>query len=305
MKKFYIIGIGLCLLGGAIIPFSSAFKKDSRYRYHAYKHGINPNLFGQNHYYKNIYKKFPQTTNNYLRKRRADKRLGLYKKKAEIKETYNKRPYSSNYSTKDRFYTINLPKRHSTYSVMPKIRYNHRNREGVTMDHTYENNELFKTYENDIFSIQLPESLVQLGAKNANYFVSPYEDFDLSIKRFDSDFCQHSPSFFTCAIQISKNLNRSAVWKQGRLLTDSRVIRQTNYSDTILDSQIQTRVYTESFKTRLFNNDEEIFINRFMVSDLNGDVYLIETRSAMDAAPYYLNISKQVFDSFRLFPIIN
>ena len=85
-----------------------------------------------------------------------------------------------------------------------------------------------------------------------------------------------------------------------KVINTSVVERRTQYTDTVLDQPLQTRTLTESFIAQLNKQNQSVYIARYFVADLEGGVYVIETRTSARNGHKYVGVSKEVFDSFRM-----
>ncbi len=154
--------------------------------------------------------------------------------------------------------------------------------------------EVFETYENETFSVQVPEGWLP-SLSDQHLFKSRKSDFTISIERTEEP-CSNV-SFTACAIALSTTLNHTNAAE--KILTLTSIERNTHFSDTVLGERVQTKTMTESFVGQI--EDKEMFISRYFVADLDGTVYIIETRTGTRNAPRYIGVTKNIFDSFRLF----
>ncbi len=292
MKKIFLFGLGAMFIATTVISFSEA----SRDAYHSYLYQTTRRFsrtpatlkvrpYSTKRYSRNL-NTFVSTSQE---KNRDFRRFKNYRE-----SNYGKR-YQNTQVMKTR------PMRHSTNRITPVWTSSLQARSSFVVKRIKDVTTRFETYENDTFSVQIPVGWVPDKTETEKHiFKSPVSDYTISIKKYEPKACRDALSFFTCAVSISKSENRLAANGRGKMVNMSRIVRQTNFSDTILHEQIQTRIFTESFAARCLNNKEE-FINRFMVADLNGSVYLIETRTNILNASKYIGISEKIFDSFRIF----
>ncbi len=151
---------------------------------------------------------------------------------------------------------------------------------------------LMETYENDRFSIHVPNNW-HPTPENTHLFTNSRSDFTISVHRIENG-CQ-GVSFTMCAIALSKNENM----RQKFFLT-GKTTRLTREAQTVLNSEIKTSTFSEHFiatQTGL----ESIFVNRYYVADLEGGIFVIETKGDARTASDFIETSKAVFDSFRVF----
>ncbi len=151
---------------------------------------------------------------------------------------------------------------------------------------------VLETYKNTTFSIQVPQNWKLLD-EEGHVFVSQEKDYILSVERVDMP-CSNQ-SFTECVMALSKSKNGHG---NNRLLTLSRVARLHQFTNTIKGSRIQTETFTEGFSTTLLGR--ELYVSRYYVSDLEGNVYIIEVHINHDVAPQYIFTTKRIFDSFRI-----
>lgn len=285
MKKSLVFVFGLIFLSGMVVPFSMA----SRDAYHAY-------LTSQ----KNL------KSSRYFTDRQGNlnrfSQVNLVSNRKGIKPVRNLRfPAGSKrylYSRSPRTISENRTLRPSTQSIGSQWK-NKLERTISIAPVVLKNNFEFETYENEAFSIQLPKGWSDLESP-LHFFVSPEGDFTISIKKFENNPCESKEGFTACAIDLAKNENREAVEGDGKLLNTSRIIRQSHNSDTILNQlKIKTSTYTENFNANFQGTEKHL--SRYFVRDLEGGVYLVETITTPNKARKYLGVSKQIFDSFRIY----
>lgn len=160
---------------------------------------------------------------------------------------------------------------------------------------------IVRTYENDAFSVQVPKGWNN-SADEAHTFSNIANDLVINIKKVPSSTCERLEGFDTCAIAISRNENRKAISGSGELLSSSRVVRQSQKSDTFLNRpDLRTNTFTESFSAYVPGSGEQL-INRYFVADQDNGVYLLEITSSVQNAKSNVKISKTIFDSFRIYP---
>lgn len=283
MKKSIAFVLGLIFLSGVVVPFSLA----SRDAYHAY-------LTSQ----KNL-KSFRYFTDGYSKFSRVTQVTDSNTK--GVKAVRNLRfPVSG----KRYLYSGGRPREESIGTFRPSTQatrtqwQNKLERRTANVQTIFEDFE-FETYENEAFSLQLPEGWFNLEEKT-HFFTNLEKDFTVSIKKFENSPCETIEGFTACAIALSKNENREAVEGEGKLLTTSRIIRQSRSSDTVLNElNIRTATYTENFNANF--QEGEKHVSRYFVRDLDGGVYLIETITTPQKARKYVGVSKQIFDSFRIY----
>jgi hypothetical protein len=154
----------------------------------------------------------------------------------------------------------------------------------------------FYTFENNTFSIELPAGWSE-RTPGSHEFVG-HSNYKVSVEKFNKDACTTSQGFTACSINLSRNMNQS---ENGRIIPQGKVVRQSQFADTVLNTQLQTKTYTESF-TATAPQGEQIYINRYFIADLDGGIYVVETQSDIRSAGGYVGVSKRVFDSFRIYP---
>jgi hypothetical protein len=280
MKKFLSIGIGAVLVVSAVVPFVNA----SRDAYHAYVQGYA--AFGTYNPHSDDFGRYTRVN-------------GIISPSTYRKATlYNGAPYIK----RDRFYTLQLPYRPTTYT-RGYINRNRgtRGRDTIRLGRARENYNALETYKEAEFSIQLPQGSIRQEGEGFIFF-QPEKNYKVTIKHYSPDFCSDIQGFYACAIKVSKNENRIATDGDSENIATTRIVRQSTYSDTVLDTRIQTRIYTESFATTLNYQSEEQYINRYIVADTDGSIFLVETVTPVQGASNYIALSKRIFDSFRIYP---
>jgi hypothetical protein len=160
----------------------------------------------------------------------------------------------------------------------------------------------FSTYENDTFSVSLPTHWDLLSDEGAHFFGGARDPFAVQVKIFDKTVCDASTSFFTCGLKLSRAENLPETSIRSRINHTSQIVRQSQFRDTILNTQVQTETYTESFSGQFFNDSNEYFVSRYFVANLDGKVYMLETRVPLREAHKYIKATKTIFDSFRIYP---
>jgi len=276
MKKFLTIGAGILMIAVAIVPFVNA----SRDAYHAVVH--NYPCFGK-----------------------TCLPASMRYSERNIQQFQLKNDGSPAIYTQDAYTSFERPYRPTTYT---RGRIGHRYRYFRT--NTYRRGELrfgrinedfnLKTYTDAGFSLQLPQGAIR--NQNEDYVVYDVAPaLRVAIRKYDPSICSDSQGFFACGVKISKNENRLATFGNADAITTSQIIRNTQFSDTVLDTQIQTRTFNESFSAYM-NHGEEIYISRYIVADVDGGIYMVETQTPVDMASQNIGLTKRIFDSFRIYP---
>ena len=152
---------------------------------------------------------------------------------------------------------------------------------------------MMETYENDHFSIQVPFSWDPIEGVTHFFKSKKVKDFTITVEKITNN-CD-TISFTTCAISLSKTRNTKEAY-----LIISKIKRVGRDGYTILNSDKMTATFTESFFITKTGR-EETFINRFFIEDLDGGVFLVETKTSAQRAFDFIGTSKRVFDSFRFF----
>lgn len=288
MKYILSLGLGVALLAAAIIPFSDA----SRKAYQEY-----------------LYKKVQQDA-SYRRstdyRGELDRHLQQDEQRQTLRRTTTSHQLIPNLlfpqEGKRYLYTPNREER--TTDVFRPMR------EGIGMyqDRTGTRAMLpkrdiddfgilydFETYENDFFSIRIPNRWVPRH-EEGTFLLGSDRQVSVRVQRFEN-ICTHG-SFLTCAVALSKNENYDNPLE--KMTNLSRVYRSSRLADNILGSFEQTAEYTESFVGLL--GGQEKFVARHFVQGLDGEVFLVETQSNLHSLDQAVALSKQFFDSFRLYP---
>ena len=134
------------------------------------------------------------------------------------------------------------------------------------------------------------------NADNSHSFSNPRSDYTVDVKYIEN-ICDNF-GFMACAITLSKDLNHKN--PSEKIAITGPINRQSHFYGTILSEPLQTRTYTESFPAEIAG--KEVYIARHFVTDLEGGVYVIETRTAFNNATQFLGVTKTIFDSFRIYP---
>ncbi|MCF7812388.1 hypothetical protein K9M59_02215 [Candidatus Gracilibacteria bacterium] len=295
MKKFFSSVLGLSLLAGALIPFADA----SREAYHNYLYRtarektpryVSPHPF----------RPFSATrgsTRRLLQRETTPNRRGSNPIRNLRYPQQNTRSVyvPGTAKTLEEVRKDQLPLRPTTDRIALAWSESLRRRDPISFQTIRNAVEEFYTYENQVFSVQVPKGWRPLSS-NPHFFRSPFSDYTISIVRLE-DPCE-TVSFTTCAISLSKDRNYKNPAE--KIFNISSISRQAQYSDTVLNApEVQTRTFTESFAGRV--GDEEKYISRYFVADLQGGVYVIETQVSLRNASQYIGISKHIFDTFRLY----
>ena len=286
MKKFLFIGLGISALAAALIPLGSAsrdvyqqylVKKATEYRTERHfsdRQGVLRRSLSSRTGNRQDRKVTNQLIPN-LRYPTGDKRY-LYDNTRKPVSKHVVRPASENIRS--------FQNRNSARLTIPMPK---------TLDSApYE----FVTYANDYFSLQIPSGWIPTHDENGIFHLGSDSHFSVSVQRFENG-CT-SERFMTCAVALAKNEN--AMNPLEKMTNMSQVYRSARKSDNILGSFEQTNEYTESF-VGLSGGTEE-FVARHFVSGIDGEVFLIETRSNVSSATKSIATSKVFFDSFRLYP---
>ncbi len=292
MKKTFLFSIGLIFVATTVVSLSEA----SRDAYHSYLYQTT-RRFSRT---PSTLKVRPYSTKNYSRDLNA-----FVKDSKETNSDFRmaKNLRESNYGKRYQGTQVMKTRvsRHSTNRISPVWTNSLQTRSAFIVKKIEDVNMKFETYENNSFSVQIPVGWKpDLNEKEKHLFVSPNSDYTISIKKYEPKTCKDSLSFFTCSVAISKSENKLAANGRGKMINTSRIVRQSNFSDTVLNERVQTRIFTESFSAKCLDNKEK-FINRFIVADLDGEVYLIETKTNVLNASKYIGISEKIFDSFRIY----
>ena len=299
MKKFMLIGVGAVLFASTIIPFSDA----SRILYHKYQTGRVNKQYLRTQHFGNLELDF-LSRRKYLKNRSRAMQVRNVVNRGENnfkKFTRLRNDVINSFPRKDRLHSLELADRPSTNRWYSNFRNFRQPRQAIAPRFIAETNAKFSTYTTGEFSFQLPQNFLHTSVDGNHYFASPGGDFTVEVKKFSPEICKDSPSFQFCAIKIAKHQNRLAIGKAGKFLTNSRIVRQNQFSDTVfLAPELQTATYSESFSTKTFNSAQEIFVTRFMVADLDGDVFFIETRSDIRITPFVVDLVKKIQDSAHI-----
>ena len=281
MKKFITFSIGALLLSTTFIVASEA----SRSAYHT--------SFIQKQNSKTAQKARPEG-----KRRSFTRRLYAFKQS----ETTN--PISSMVATQKR----NKVQRRKRATLSRFINTNKINitarykdwrkkvsRTGVFKKVDRSKNLTLETFQNDLFSINLLQTVVEDTSKVGHFLQTKDKAFTVSIKRFKNECAPFSLN--PCAIALSKTENN----KQ-KLYVSSKIRRQSRVLNTVLNSEKATPTFTEGFEATL-NGEQQLVVYRHFVSDLYGGIFEIEVQFDKRFKKTYDLVAKQIFDSFRLYDL--
>jgi len=292
MKKTLAFGLGLTLLGATIIPFTSA----SRDAYHVY-------LYQQGRQVNT-----PQEPQ--LKQRNFSQRMGAYSRSRVAKrdtETLGVNPSrNTRYSQSDirNIGAISRTSLTQDYRLMRPVsdrviggtQLNSHRLPQLKLKANVDAIDKFLPYENEKFSLEIPFGW-RATNDNPHAFVHPRSDYTITVRHIDK-VCTNT-GFMACAITLSKDQNHKNPAE--KIAITGPISRQSHFYGTVLNETIQTRTYTESFSAEVLGKD--IYIARHFIADLEGGVYIIETKTALENADIFLGVSKNVFDSFQIFPL--
>lgn len=291
MKKTLSIGLGFAFMAGSLIPFSGA----SRDAYHAYLYlraredreamrRVSTSPFRP-------YTGGSERASDPRRMERGSNERGASQSRNVI---HSLRQRANEYSENPSLPVVPSEARRSSdrsYSAF----HTSLNRRGVlSFRNVNDAVQTFETYENQEFSIQIPEGWFP-SPSDSHSFRSRLSDFTISLKKVEKA-CS-SVSFTSCAITLSKNENYKNPAE--KIINTSTVERASYFADTVLNENIQTNVMTESFVGKFA--DEEKFISRAFIAGIDGSVYILETRTDPRNASRFIGVTKKVFDSFRVY----
>ncbi len=268
MKKFGLLTIALVLFGAALVPVSLA-SRDAYHNYLYQKHGTQDKL---------DYKSF-----DYGHKdgRGVNPSRNLRYKQGAKRNAFARRDYSN----------ASYPRRHSTDRIQPWTARSKRN--AVEFKSIPENKHSFVRYANESFALSMPKGWRPTAIGHSYRFINQQGDLLVTLKRFKK--CSNV-SFFACSVAYSLDENHKNPAE--RILSTSRVVRQSHFQNALSDSTLQTETYTESFSGRV--GDNEVYITRYFVHAPDGSVYLIDARTPLSRGRSYLSTIKKIFDSFTL-----
>ncbi len=290
MKKF-AFGFGLLFLGLAVLPFVQA----SRLRYHQY-----------------LYEQSAQGNHETraLRRRNAPSSISILR---PVSEEPNDRYFrghqnlgydqenTRDYYSKQRQYYGNYAERHASSRIRFASPINTRSdrmeveiplEEAAVQDYVdYEN------FQGMGVSFKVPAGWTQT-TENGVSFENPDNSFVITLKTFSDKLCEGNYHFEGCAVNLSKSENAAAVPGRGEIELLSRPVRQKQWNGDVEAGQM-IETLQESFVGRDMGG-EWLFLNRYFVRKTTGEIYLLQTKVAYEEAPWFLGVSKTVFDSFRV-----
>lgn len=291
MKKFVAIGISLVLLSSGVASLSATEASRLKYHYYFLDHQVMKTKSAE----KNSQKVLRNST-----ERIRPFNVGLNRRR-EIVDPGEKTDSFSRFQN-TRYSQTNKRDVYGSTNVEQLLRARNTNglrwkkevkRVPATQKNIGGDVRDMMTYENDHFSIQVPLSWIPIRGDVHLFKSKRVKDFVISVEKIADD-CD-SISFTMCAITLSKMKNSNLDY-----FITSKIKRKSSKDFTILNSEVMTSTFMESFLATSKGRDET-FINRFFVQDLDGSVFLIETKSPSERALDFISTSKQIFYSFRFF----
>lgn len=284
MKKFLSLVLGFALLAGALVTVTSA----SRDAYHQYlmkqtlenrdmrrvtdRQGVSP---------RTVTSRTPRTYRRSMRSAQQNLRYPTTSKRY----FYDKTPDHTRTDLDIRTATEAIrstEKQYTGRAVLPKML------AGFSLP--------METYENDYFSMQIPTGW-EPAHVDGKFTIGQNNDFEVTVTR-EEDACSNQ-SFTMCA--MAHSYNKSSEWIM-YVQSRSQVMRRTQKTDKILGSFDRVNTLTESFIGTIDGEDERFF-TRYFVEGIDGEAFVIEVRSSRAYASRAIAISKQMFDTFRLYPL--
>jgi len=158
------------------------------------------------------------------------------------------------------------------------------------------------TFENDQFSLALPEGWgLSTETQSIHTYEKPGENYRLKVKRFEPGTCGSSKGFMFCGVQLSKAENYQAVGSVGKLDITSSIERGMSTRNTILNRvDVSTSTYTEQFNA-VFPFMGEKTVARYFVAAPSSEVFMVEAIVPYREAGAYTELTRRIFDSFRLY----
>ena len=293
MKKTFALVLGFVLIGASVISFTNA----SRDAYHQY-------MYQQRRQTTHAPVVHQRPTRNFSRRMGAYSRSRVYRRDTEsygINPSQNTRYPQDDIRNRDALSkaqilrtTNNTVARPSSDRFMGRTHMNDHRMGRITFKQTVDALDKFITYENEKFSMKIPFGW-RATNEDAHAFVHPRSDYTVTVKHID-DVCTDT-GFQACAITLSKDLNHKNPAEKIAIM--GSIERQSHFYGTVLNEPLQTRTYTESFPALIGGKD--VYIARNFVADLEGGMYIIETRTGLMNAASFVGVSKKVFDSFQVY----
>jgi hypothetical protein len=293
MKKTLALGLGLALIGASVISFTNA----SRDAYHVYMYQQGRQTHAP---------KAPQKrVRSFSRRMGAFKQPRMYRRDTErrgVNPSQNTRYLQGDIRNRESVQRSRLEihnyrmVRPSSDRIVGGAQANAHRRDVMKFRRTVDAIEKFTTYENEKFSLKVPFGW-KASDDNAHLFVHPRSDYSVKV-RYVEKACTDT-GFQACAITLSKDENHTNPLQ--KIAITGPIERQSHFYGTVLHKPLQTRTYTESFSAEVAG--EDLYIARHFVADLEGGVYMVETRTAFKNAAQFLGVSKTVFDSFQVYPL--
>ena len=151
-----------------------------------------------------------------------------------------------------------------------------------------------KTFIAPEFSFSVPKaSSRQLVVGDKDRYVFSYDDAEITVDRYPNS-CGET-GFVFCASNISRNVSRSETFSQitSQKEREARV-KAVIYGDTVS--------YTETMQESFLMQEGavEYFVSYYFVKGTDNDIFLLTLQAPRNKASRYLQLNKEMIDSFRL-----
>lgn len=156
----------------------------------------------------------------------------------------------------------------------------------------------YTNFRNDDFAIKMPSGWFVVSEDPYN-FLNPNTSFEVTVKKFQPKVCEGSYHFDFCAANISKGENYAAIKGDGELEVISSLVRNKQWKNTFKNQRAQTETVMESFVGRDFGG-KKIYVARYFIAGLDGKIYMVETKMDYEESPWFIGVSKTIFDSFEI-----
>ena len=168
------------------------------------------------------------------------------------------------------------------------------NKGRISLKRISDTRSVFQTYENEEFSLQVPQTLKVKNSAAGHSFVSKDEKFKVSVKKTNKG-CGQSDFNTGCVANLSRDENNNQ-----DIAYTTQMVRKSYTSETILHDRSVAKIFTESFVAHV--QGEELYIARAFVQDPTSDsIYIVETQNNVNTTHKRLETIKKIFDSFRVY----
>ncbi len=149
-----------------------------------------------------------------------------------------------------------------------------------------------KTYENELFSVEIPKMTTIVAEENKSLEAKiPFSTIQISAKK--SPVVCHN-NFTTCAHALAMSLDR-----EQDIYRVSKTVQYLQPTDSVLgEIKLDKKKYLEGFIST--NQGKNTFVARLIIQGENEEIYIVEIKSAEREIDKNITIAKGLFQSFRV-----